>query len=68
MKCPNCGYIHPPKKKVGKPKLFKTDQKIKEVVEDRKTMTLFEVAIKHNCSIGTIQNVIKYFERKQKKL
>jgi transposase len=58
MKCPNCGYIHPPKKKVGKPRLFTTDQE-KQIVEDKKKMTLKEVANKWECSIGTIQNIVK---------
>ncbi len=56
MKCPKCGY-QPPKKKVGKPNKFTADQE-KEIVEDRKTMTLIEVANRWGCSIGTIQNIV----------
>lgn len=56
MKCPKCGY-QPPKKKIGKPRLFTVDQE-KEIVEDRKKMSLMKVANKWNCSIGTIQNIV----------
>lgn len=59
MKCSNCGYIHPPKKKVGKPRKFTADQE-KQIIEDRKTMTLMQVANKWQCSIGTIQNMIRF--------
>ena len=62
MKCPNCGYIHPPKKPIGKPRTFTAEEE-KQIVEDRKKMTLLEVAIKwrtkKRCSIGTIQNIVK---------
>jgi hypothetical protein len=58
MKCPNCGYKPPPKKPIGKPRLFTIDQE-KEIAEDRKKMTLMQVANKWGCSIGTVQNVIK---------
>ena len=62
MKCPNCGYKSPPKKPVGKPRTF-TEEEEKQIVEDRKKMTLLQVTIKWRakkpCSIGTIQNVIK---------
>lgn len=58
MKCANCGYKPPPKKPVGKPQKFTAEEK-RQIVEDRKTMTLFETASKWNCSVGTIQNIIK---------
>jgi len=58
MKCPKCGYKPPPKKPVGKPRLFTADQE-KEIAEDRKRMKLFDIAIKWKCSVGTIQNIIK---------
>ena len=57
MKCPKCGY-QPTKKKVGKPRLFTTEEE-KQIAEDRKKMTLMKVANKWGCSIGTVQNVIK---------
>jgi hypothetical protein len=60
--CPKCGYI-PPKNKVGKPRNFTIEEE-KQIVEDRKKMTLMEVAnkwskIKGSCSIGTVQNIVK---------
>jgi len=56
--CPKCGYIHPPKKPVGKPRLFTTDQE-KQIVEDRNKMSLMQVANKWRFSIGTVQNIVK---------
>ena len=59
MKCLRCGY-QPPKKPIGKPQKFTVEEK-KQIIEDvsRKKMTLFATASKWNCSIGTIQNIIK---------
>ncbi len=56
MKCPKCGYI-PPKNKVGKPRKYTIDQE-KQILEDRKTMSLMQVANKWGCSIGTVQNIV----------
>jgi len=64
MKCPNCGY-QPLKKPVGKPQRF-TAEEIKQIIEDRKTMTLLETASKWKCSIGTIQNMVKSFQLREK--
>ncbi len=59
MKCPNCGYRPPPKKPIGKPQKFNAEQK-RQIVEDRKKkMNLMKIANKWECSIGTVQNVIK---------
>lgn len=55
-KCPECGYI-PSKNKVGKPRKYTTDQE-KQILEDRKKMTLMQVANKWGCSIGTVQNIV----------
>ena len=65
MKCPNCGYKPPPKKPVGKPQKFTAEEK-RQIVEDKKTMTLLETASKWKCSIGTIQNMIKCFQLREK--
>ncbi len=55
-KCPKCGY-QPPKNKVGKPRKYTTDQE-KQILEDRKIMSLMQVANKWGCSIGTVQNIV----------
>ena len=55
-KCPQCGY-KPPKKPVGRPQKFTMEEK-KEIVEDRKKMSLFKTATKWGCSVGTIQNIV----------
>jgi Mor family transcriptional regulator len=61
MKCPKCGYIHP-KKPANRPKKFTTEQE-KQIVEDRKTMTVKQLSIKWNCCEATINNVIKRNEK-----
>jgi len=60
IKCPKCGYIHQ-KNPVGRPKNF-NEEKEKEIVKDRESgMTFQQLAHKNNCSIGTIQGVLKDF-------
>jgi len=56
IKCPQCGY-QPPKNKVGKPRKYTIDQE-KQIVEDRKKMSLMQVANKWDCAIGTVQNIV----------
>lgn len=58
-KCPKCGY-QPPKKPVGRPQKFTTEEK-KEIVEDRKKMSELDTAIKWGCATGTIQNIVKEY-------
>ena len=57
MKCPQCGYERP-KKPPNRPKKF-TPEKEKQIVEDRKTMTLKKVSEKWGCHEQTIRNIIK---------
>ena len=57
MKCPKCGYI-PPKKRVGRPEKFTMEEE-KRIVEDTKKMSLLKTAIKWNCCVATIQNIVK---------
>tara|TARA_Y100000401_G_scaffold29233_3_gene21312 strand:- start:12671 stop:12856 length:186 start_codon:yes stop_codon:yes gene_type:complete len=61
MKCPQCGYIHP-KKPPNRPRKFTKEQE-KRIIEDRKAMTLKEIAEKWGCCNQTILNVVKRNEK-----